>query len=245
MFEAKNWMQMSRLASYHNTCCHSRLQMFSRKEPILDERIMGWWKKGPNTLSSGGPLVKISGLILLKCCSYLLVLKGISYLRSAREKKWNCVTRVFLNVTHREANGSSPPTLDKNCSLQSVQKDYTQAALSCDFNLPQKQFVTLSSGALTHPKASTNTTGNTNTHTGTQQASGAIPWPLVPSQRGAVHHYTTAPLMPSCKFCSFSPGFRRVLCCWWKEGGVERTEEWSHCLCEIAKSLCPHEGWDC
>lgn len=72
---------------------------------------------------------------------------------------------MFLNVTLREANCSSPPTLDKNCSLQSVQKDYTQAALSCDFNLPQKQFVTLSSGALTHPKASTNTTGNTNTHT--------------------------------------------------------------------------------
>lgn len=62
-------------SSYHNTCCHSRLQMFSRKEAILDERIKGMCggageekkkkaKKYP-IFREGFTLVKISGLILL------------------------------------------------------------------------------------------------------------------------------------------------------------------------------------
>lgn len=67
-----------------------------------------------------------------------------------------------------------------------------------------------------------------------------------------VHNSTTDPLCSSCKFCSFSSGLRRVLCCFvkrsWRrreEWRGKRTEEWSHSLCVTAKSLCLHEGWDC
>ncbi len=67
-----------------------------------------------------------------------------------------------------------------------------------------------------------------------------------------VYNSTTDPLCSSCKFCSFSSALRRALCCFVKrrrrrgeEWRGKRTEEWRHCLCETAKSLCLHEGWDC
>ena len=68
----------------------------------------------------------------------------------------------------------------------------------------------------------------------------------------AAHKRTTDLLCSSCKFCSFSSGLRRGLCCFVKrkrrireEWWAKRTEEWSHSLCVTAKSLCLHEGWDC
>lgn len=61
-----------------------------RTNPWWGNNCVGWLKKKKktkNTLSSGGTLVKIMGLILLnsECCHYLLVLKRISYLRNGGE----------------------------------------------------------------------------------------------------------------------------------------------------------------
>ncbi len=120
-----------------------------KKERILDERIIvcRGKKKTPNTLSSGGTLVKMTCLILLnsECCHYLLVLKRISYLQSYGEwSKTVLCEYLSTSLTLHIANCSSPSHTNKSKynSLQCVWKDYTQAVLSCDFNLPQKQFVT-------------------------------------------------------------------------------------------------------
>lgn len=69
---------------------------------------------------------------------------------------------------------------------------------------------------------------HTHSHQRTQQALGAMPWPLVPSQRGAVHQYTTAPLIPCVPLVNFalSPlGSEESCVVLWKGGGGAARQE--------------------
>lgn len=125
-----------------------------------------------------------------------------------------------------------------------------------------------------HPKANTHIhcqhthSRNTNTcmhkhlqrhtdrHQRTQQALGVMPWPLVPSQRGAVHQHTTAPLIPSAPLVNFALSPRASeepsVVSWKGGGGVEGQGQRSeatvcvrplnHCVCMkagiVRVSLC-------
>lgn len=111
------------------------------------------------------------------------------------------------------------------------------------------------------PEAKTHTNANTHIipcmhkhthrHQRAQRASGVVPWPLVPSQRGAVRQYTTAPLIPCVPLVNFalSPRGSEESCVvsWKGGGGMERRENRGVKPLSVwaAKSLCLHEGWDC
>lgn len=169
--------------------------------------------------------------------------------------KWNSVVRISINVTHPISILFTPPHLSiayshithqlkPNAIVYSVYKKILRMLCChvtsvfhkktvCDFPVVLTGRVSCTP-RLTHNTNArmhkhTHTYTHTHSHQRTQQALGAMPWPLVPSQRGAVHQNTTEPLIPlcsSCKFCSFSPGAQRspVLFCEKERGGggVER-----------------------
>lgn len=154
---------------------------------VFQKRTNPWWenncvgKKTKNTLSSGGTLVKITGLILLnsECCHYLLVLKRISYLWSGGERSetvlWEYLS-VSLTIHKQTAHPHAmlahhTPTQAKYYSLVCIKRLHAGCAVMwlqfatktvCDFP------VTLAGGVsctlrLTHTNANTHIQG-TQTH---------------------------------------------------------------------------------
>lgn len=93
-----------------------------------------------------------------------------------------------------------------------------------------------------HKRMHAQTLGYSHTHRDqrTLQALGAMPWPLVPSQRGAVHQYTTAPLIRCVHLVNFALstlGSEESCVVLWKGGGgVERQEN---------RGVKPLSVWDC
>ena len=185
--------------------------------------------------------------------------KSASTVRLSLTTKANCSSQRRASTTH----------FNTSQTVHSVFKKRSTHLLCCHVtSVCHKNslwlFRNISRRGFRHPKASSHTNANTNacvhkhrhTHAPNDPAGfGSHALTSGSQSKGccsAAYNGTTDPPCSSCKFCSFSSGAQKsaMLFCERRrrrreEWRGKRTEEWSHCLCVRAKSLCLHEGWDC